>query len=361
MKLQLYKKTREIIHLLRHRKHYIDPKRSYYPDCGSKSDFEILKDQIGHVLRYGFMNYRYYVMGEDVKGENWKDYIPELHNLQILTEANNNWPKSERGFNYVLSLADKWSFAEVMESNGFPVPQTVGLLRNGGLIFHHSQGATVDIGQLLDCPGDLLLKPVLGSGGKGIIPVKIADRTIISDGQELSLDALRDEVKDDTYLIQRRVTNQHPGMKTFFAKSLNTIRVTMVRTETGVEVLGCMFMTGASDAAYSNWHFGGICVNVDENGRLGKYGFSLSKKRITHHPDSGIAFEGYQLPYFKETIQLCKQAMDVYYGMQSIGWDMAVTEDGPIFIEGNNLWGVVAHQMVEHKGWADKYRKYFNQ
>ena len=56
-------------------------------------------------------------------------------------------------------------------------------------------------------------------------------------------------------------------------------------------------------------------------------------------------------------ISLCTKAMDVFYGMKTIGWDMAVTEDGPIFIEGNHGWGIAAHQMVDHQSWEDKYRR----
>ena len=360
MKLQLFKKIKEILQVVRHRKHYINPSRSYYPECPSKSNFEVFKDQVGHILRYGYKNTDYYVMGVDVKGENWKDYVPERYNVKVLSEANRKWANNRSGFNYVLSLADKWNFAEIMEHNGFPVPPTVGLLHYGNLILPHTQGASADFEALLDGPCDLLFKPVLGRGGQGILPVKIADGAFFVEGKEMGVAQLLELVDDDVFLIQGRVTNQHPAMKALFPKTLNTIRMTMVRTAGGVELLGCMCLMGASDAAYSNWHFGGICTYVDADGRLGKYGFSRSQRRITHHPDTGIAFEGYQLPFFKETIRLCEQAMDVYYGVKTIGWDMAVTEEGPVFIEGNHQWGVIAHQMVEHKGWADKYKKYFN-
>ena len=175
----------------------------------------------------------------------------------------------------------------------------------------HNQGAFEDIDVLRARTGRFLLKPVRGLSGKGIIILDIADGRFVADGKEVSSDELRAMVKEGKYLIQPFVTNQHPRSKAIFDKSRNTVRVTMVRTEKGVETLGCMFMTGASDSAYSNWHFGGICMYVDENGRLGKYGYSMSKKRITAHPDSGVVFEGFELPYFRETLRLCEQAMDL--------------------------------------------------
>lgn len=359
MKSQLYKKARTIVSVLRHRHEYANPALSYYPEEPHKSSLRILRDHIGHILRYGYRIHDYYPQGLDVKGHRWQDYIPAHYNLRVQAEENKAWANNRLGYNYVFSLDDKWSFAEIMEANGFPVPETVGLLYEGKLMRLHNQGAFEDLDTLRSRTGRFLLKPVRGLSGKGIILLDIADGKFEVEEKEVSNDELREMVKDGKYLIQPFVKNQHPRIKAFFDKSLNTVRVTMVRTEKGVETLGCMFMTGASDSAYSNWHFGGICVYVDEHGRLGKYGYSMSQKRITAHPDTGIVFEGFELPYFRETLRLCEQAMDVYYGMKTVGWDIALTEDGPVFLEGNAGWGVIAHQMVENRGWADKFRKYF--
>lgn len=56
---------------------------------------------------------------------------------------------------------------------------------------------------------------------------------------------------------------------------------------------------------------------------------------------------------------MCEKAMNVFYGMKTIGWDIAFTEEGPIIIEANNGWGIAAHQMVEQKGWAERYYRVF--
>lgn len=359
MKPSILEKAHSLIRFFLHKKLYVNPSLTYYSDQELKSEFQIIKDQLRHIWRFGFINQDYYVLGIDVKGENWEDYIPAIYSLKVLAQQNKKWPNNERGFNYVLSLDDKWFFAQFMENAGFPIPQTLGLLYYGKLMWNHSAGELVDIGELLTSSGRYLLKPILGLSGKGIIPVEIIDHKLFSQGKEMSVAELREAVKGERYLIQAYVTNQHPGMNALFDKSLNTIRVTMVRTETGIDILGVMCLMGASDSAYSNWHYGGICVKVDEEGRLGKYGYSMSKKRITQHPDTGLVFENYTLPCFRETLALCEQAMNAYYGMKTIGWDVAVTEDGPILLEGNPGWGLIAHQMVEHRGWADKYRKYF--
>jgi hypothetical protein len=86
----------------------------------------------------------------------------------------------------------------------------------------------------------------------------------------------------------------------------------------------------------------------------------MSDKRVLKHPDSGVVFEGYKIPYYEEAVALAKRCMDSFYGLKSVGWDVAITTDGPVIIEGNDDWGLAAHQMVENQGWADRYFKYLD-
>jgi hypothetical protein len=46
-------------------------------------------------------------------------------------------------------------------------------------------------------------------------------------------------------------------------------------------------------------------------------------------------FAGFELPYFKEALELVLQAAH-YFENTIIGWDIAITANGPIFIEGNH-------------------------
>jgi hypothetical protein len=60
--------------------------------------------------------------------------------------------------------------------------------------------------------------------------------------------------------------------------------------------------------------------------------------RVQRHPDSGIEFEGWEVPFYFEAVAMAKELHRRLYGIRSIGWDIAIGPDGPVIIEGNDNW-----------------------
>ena len=54
------------------------------------------------------------------------------------------------------------------------------------------------------------------------------------------------------------------------------------------------------------------------------------------HPDTGFRFAGFEVPYFPEVLAAAKNAA-AHVPHELIGWDIAVTEAGPVIIEGNTV------------------------
>ena len=61
----------------------------------------------------------------------------------------------------------------------------------------------------------------------------------------------------------------------------------------------------------------------------------LGMKPIKTHPDTNIYFEGFPLPLWSEVCKLVKEAALKFLPVRNIGWDIAVTPDGPFIVEGN--------------------------
>mgnify|MGYP003150504758 FL=1 len=58
------------------------------------------------------------------------------------------------------------------------------------------------------------------------------------------------------------------------------------------------------------------------------------------HPDSGYPIADFQLPMFDEVIAFVDKVARHVPQVKYVGWDIAVTPDGPVLIEGNWATGV---------------------
>jgi Sugar-transfer associated ATP-grasp len=98
-----------------------------------------------------------------------------------------------------------------------------------------------------------------------------------------------------------------------------------------------------------NFAVGGIACSVSlEGGVLGIGVFKSSVNRdrsVRTHPDSGAAIEGQSLPHWPAVKELAVAAHTAFPRMPSVGWDIAITDDGPVLLEGSGVWCVDLAQM----------------
>jgi hypothetical protein len=214
---------------------------------------------------------------------------------------------------------------------------------------------------MLSEPGKYICKPLDGIGGIGIFLIeKLQSGELLVDGVKASYKDLQAKFSNARYFVQERIDKQHEKMSALYPKSINTLRITTVRDrkDNEIKLMGSMLLMGAGGSIVSNWHYGGVIINVKNDGSLDKYGFSLKKKKILSHPDTGVVFESFKVPYYDEAVKESIRCHKMFYGVHSVGWDFAILPDGVMFIEGNDNWGMAAHQMVSG-GLKDKFDKYF--
>lgn len=149
------------------------------------------------------------------------------------------------------------------------------------------------------------------------------------------------------FLVQTRLV-QHEEMNRLYPTSVNTLRIVTVydRTTGEVEVLHTLLRVGAHGNVVDNWAKGGLAIAVDSDGRLAEYGFYKPQfgNKVNKHPDSRIVFKTFVVPYFQEALHMTKAFHEKLSGIHSIGWDVAITPQGPVFIEGNDNWEISLHQ-----------------
>jgi len=67
--------------------------------------------------------------------------------------------------------------------------------------------------------------------------------------------------------------------------------------------------------------------------------------RYELHPTTGTAFRGFRIPYWNECLALVSEAAKLIPQIGYIAWDVAVTESGPMILEGNDYPGHDIYQM----------------
>lgn len=78
-----------------------------------------------------------------------------------------------------------------------------------------------------------------------------------------------------------------------------------------------------------------VMVNVDEEGNLISDAYDEWFDTYVTHPDTGTVIKGMKLPFIPEAREMVKKAALLVPEVRYIGWDVAITQDGPVLIEGN--------------------------
>jgi hypothetical protein len=93
---------------------------------------------------------------------------------------------------------------------------------------------------------------------------------------------------------------------------------------------------------------GGICIDIDMDSGMLRKGYTLYKYghvEYESHPDTNFKFYGTKLPYFREVKELAVAAHKCFPMFALVGWDIAITENGPTIIEGNRVPDLDLYQI----------------
>lgn len=135
--------------------------------------------------------------------------------------------------------------------------------------------------------------------------------------------------------------------------SLNTVRLTTVRMDDRIEFLMPRLRCGRRGMQIDNASSGGVLCGVDLGTGTVTCATLKSGIALTCHPDSGLQLIGFQIPRWKEAIKLAEELCAIVPTNRYAGWDLALTDDGWIMIEGNS-WAEFGSQILDHKGMKPK-------
>lgn len=145
--------------------------------------------------------------------------------------------------------------------------------------------------------------------------------------------------KEKLYIEDSIVQNEE--MSKLNPTSINTVRVTTVLDKNDTpHVMYAILRIGLQGMSVDNVGSGGIYTVLSKDGIIDHPCWSdKTITTYTHHPDSGMELIGFRIPYFKEALELCLNAAKVEPHVRYVGWDIAISDHGPVIVEGNPLPG----------------------
>lgn len=151
-------------------------------------------------------------------------------------------------------------------------------------------------------------------------------------------EAFLEYVKEKKFATIEDVIENHPEIAKIYPFSVNTMRmITMIDGKGVPHCVYSVFKMGINGRVVDNY---GIHGPVDlETGEFlypAHSGDTTAGKHFTEHPYSNTPLIGYRVPFMKEAVEMVKKAALEVPQMRYVGWDVAITPNGPAIIEGNN-------------------------
>lgn len=240
------------------------------------------------------------------------------------------------------ALSDKWRFQQRCLHHDLPVPRLVAQRRS----------RVTSVGG--QPAGDLILKPAGGTGGRGVRLLVLPRHAAGSapDCKYAFVNWLTNQIPaHGDWLVQERLFN-HDRLRDISMNALSTTRITTMLDERGRPEVVAAVQRLPLDAAtcIDNTSGGGLIAGIDETSgyllpaKLGRARGDLGR-RYAVHPVSGGTIAGVELPFWTQSIELVRLAHAVAFREYTmVGWDVGITNGGPVLIEGNGKPSMVINQ-----------------
>jgi hypothetical protein len=264
---------------------------------------------------------------------------------------------------------DKGIFYRFCEEADIRVPTVHAILFRGRQSWAKDGTALVsiaDIGKFLESqvPERVIIKPTRGVHGHSVWAInRHADGSFSSssgknwrNGQELAKEVLAD-AHFNAFVVQDRVTS-HPVLRALTgSEALQSSRVV-----TYVDRHGEVHFIAASIRLISG---AAIIDNIDW-GRTGNFALQLhpdsgrpmDAMTFAHggrvmcwikpedHPKLGAAIKDFQVPEWDAVRALLTRGARKFLPLRTLGWDVAITPEGPMVVEANFRWDPMMHPCM---------------
>ena len=210
-----------------------------------------------------------------------------------------------------------------------------------------------------EIPPEFVIKPAWGVYGNGIhIFSKDSQEFVDVFGKSYNasdiLEIMYSNSKFSCYIIQERLINHPELVRLSDTRTLQTARlITFVDKYRNAHIIYLCLKIVIDDGAIDNFKggaTGNLFAEIGPNGML-KHALAMQPNRpgittVDTHPKTGLRFDDFQVPLLDEACLLAKETALKFLPIRQIGWDVAITPDGPKIVEGN-MW---TDPPIQHRG-----------
>lgn len=204
--------------------------------------------------------------------------------------------------------------------------------------------------------GKLVIKNSKGQAGK---QVKVLDTLNKSKDQIIEM------MRSNHYDLAEYFVVQHDDFMSLSPAGLNTVRILTQHLGNRIDiVLSFVRISVNSDVdnlSTDNYGRNFGCPVDLSTGKFDGPGVYLNRMipNIYEHPVTKIELVGFQIPFWKECIDLVTKAAELTPQNKSVGWDVGVTNNGPVLIEGNHNWNNLS-MVLSGKGYKNQLLGYLS-
>ncbi len=171
----------------------------------------------------------------------------------------------------------------------------------------------------------VILKPVNEINGKGIMVIDLENMTPNKKAEVMGV------IKNKCYILEERI-KQHGRIESLHPESINTMRIVTTLFDGEPIITSGTLKMGTGKSQIDNFSTGGLIVRVGDEGYCDPVAYDHTGKEYTAHPDSGIVFQGVKIPCWEDVRNTVKAAARKAAPAIFVGWDVAVGNDGRVFI-----------------------------
>lgn len=215
-----------------------------------------------------------------------------------------------------------------------------------------TDGSLEELDGFLKRNPEFMIKPYDGLGGQGVAKM--------TREEAVSAEKLYEKLKKENMFVEGYV-KQNSEINRLCSASVNTIRVMTFSYGGKSQILYAAMRIGNGINHCDNFHQGGMGCSLDiETGKLIGKAVDKDLNCFEVHPVSKVKFDGFQIPNWDKAKEMVLEAALVNDKIHVVGWDVAITEDGATFIEGNRRPGFDLVQVLSQRGRKDIMRTCLN-